>query len=393
MRLQNRLFLWNRERRGRPIRPMQVIALAFAGIILLGAWLLTLPAASRSGGRCPWLKALFTATSATCVTGLTPFDTWSQWSPFGQGVLLCLIEVGGLGFMSMATLFIFLLRKRVSLKQRMVMAQALSLNGMEGVVRLQRTVLFGSLSVEGLGALILTLYFWPRFGFSKALWLGIFHAVSAFCNAGFDVFGFLEPGSSLMQFQDDPVVLLTLGALVIVGGLGFLVWEELAERKPFSRMSVYSRLVLCTTLGLLISGWAVMCLLEWNNPGTLGGMPVWEKLLNGFFQSVTLRTAGFAAIDQGALTDGQGGRYALYAHRRLLRLYGRRPQNRHLCGADAVPLGAAAGEELGLRLSPDHPGQPGAGCHDHCHDHGAAGLFRGGLHLRHVAGVLCECPV
>ena len=304
MRLQNRLFLWNRERRGKPIRPMQVIALAFAGIILLGAWLLTLPAASRSGGRCPWLKALFTATSATCVTGLTPFDTWSQWSPFGQGVLLCLIEVGGLGFMSMATLFIFLLRKRVSLKQRMVMAQALSLNGMEGVVRLQRTVLFGSLSVEGLGALILTLYFWPRFGFSKALWLGIFHAVSAFCNAGFDVFGFLEPGSSLMQFQDDPVVLLTLGALVIVGGLGFLVWEELAERKPFSRMSVYSCLVLCTTLGLLISGWAVMCLLEWNNPGTLGGMPVWEKLLNGFFQSVTLRTAGFAAIDQGALTDG-----------------------------------------------------------------------------------------
>ncbi len=304
MRLQNRLFLWNRERRGKPIRPMQVIALAFAGIILLGAWLLTLPAASRSGGRCPWLKALFTATSATCVTGLTPFDTWSQWSPFGQGVLLCLIEVGGLGFMSMATLFIFLLRKRVSLKQRMVMAQALSLNGMEGVVRLQRTVLFGSLSVEGLGALILTLYFWPRFGFSKALWLGIFHAVSAFCNAGFDLFGFLEPGSSLMQFQDDPVVLLTLGALVIVGGLGFLVWEELAERKPFSRMSVYSRLVLCTTLGLLISGWAVMCLLEWNNPGTLGGMPVWEKLLNGFFQSVTLRTAGFAAIDQGALTDG-----------------------------------------------------------------------------------------
>ena len=304
MRLQNRLFVWSRKQRGRPIRPMQVIALAFAGIILLGAWLLTLPAASRTGARCPWLKALFTATSATCVTGLTPFDTWTQWSPFGQGVLLCLIEVGGLGFMSMATLFIFLLRKRVSLKQRMVMAQALSLNGMEGVVRLQKTVLFGSLSVEGLGALILTLYFWPRFGFSKALWLGIFHSVSAFCNAGFDVFGFLEPGSSLMQFQDDPVVLLTLGVLVIIGGLGFLVWEELAERKPFSRMSVYCRLVLCATLGLLLSGWAVMCLLEWNNPGTLGGMPVWEKLLNGFFQSVTLRTAGFAAIDQGALTEG-----------------------------------------------------------------------------------------
>ena len=175
---------------------------------------------------------------------------------------------------------------------------------MEGVVRLQRTVLVGSFSVEGIGAAILTVYFWPRFGFSRALWLGVFHSVSAFCNAGFDVFGFLEPGASLITFQDDPVVLLTLGALVIVGGLGFLVWEELAERKPFRRMTVYTRLVLCATAALLLSGWAVTCLVEWNNPATLGSMGLGGKLLNGFFQSVTLRTAGFAAIDQGALTDG-----------------------------------------------------------------------------------------
>ncbi len=304
MSLRNKLMAWAMKRRGRALSPTKIIAVTFLILILTGAFLLTLPVATRDGQGCDFLRALFTATSATCVTGLTPFDTYTQWSGFGQGVLLCLIEVGGLGFMSMATLFVFLLRKRIGLKQRMVMAQALSLNDMEGVVRLQRTVIFGSLSVEALGAAILAAYFTPRFGFGKALWLGVFHSVSAFCNAGFDVFGFLEPGASLMTFQDDPLVLLTLGALVVIGGLGFLVWEELAERKPFGRMSVYTRLVLSTTGALLLAGWVLTCLLEWNNPDTLGNMPVWEKLLNGFFQSVTLRTAGFAAVDQGKLTEG-----------------------------------------------------------------------------------------
>lgn len=304
MSLRNKLMAWAMKRRGRALSPTKIIAVTFLILILTGAFLLTLPVATRDGQGCDFLRALFTATSATCVTGLTPFDTYTQWSGFGQGVLLCLIEVGGLGFMSMATLFVFLLRKRIGLKQRMVMAQALSLNDMEGVVRLQRTVIFGSLSVEALGAAILAAYFTPRFGFGKALWLGVFHSVSAFCNAGFDVFGFLEPGASLMTFQDDPLVLLTLGALVVIGGLGFLVWEELAERKPLGRMSVYTRLVLSTTAALLLAGWVLTCLLEWNNPDTLGNMPVWEKLLNGFFQSVTLRTAGFAAVDQGKLTEG-----------------------------------------------------------------------------------------
>ena len=304
MRLRNRILLWLRKRRGKPMSPMQIIATSFAVIIALGTFLLTLPISARNGQATPVLPALFTATSATCVTGLTPFDTWSQWSGFGQGVLLCLIEVGGLGFMSMATLFIFLFRRRVGLKQRMVMAQALSLNDMEGVVRLQRTVLYGSLSVEALGAGILMLHFWPQYGLKHALWLGVFHSVSAFCNAGFDIFGFLEPGASLGLFQDDPVVLLTLGALVVIGGLGFLVWEELSERKPFRRMSVYCRLVLCTTLALLVVGWGLTCLLEWNNPQTLGALPVGQKLLGGFFQSVTLRTAGFAALDQAKLTEG-----------------------------------------------------------------------------------------
>ena len=282
----------------------KMIAVIFAVIILCGTGLLMLPQASRDGRSCSFLNALFTATSATCVTGLTPFDTYTQWSTFGQWVLLGLIEIGGLGFMSAATLVIFILRKKIGLKQRLVMAQALSLNELDGVVKLQRTVLVGSLAMEALGALVLTLRFWPEYGFRHALRWGVFHSVSAFCNAGFDIFGELAPGSSLQLFREDPVVLLTLAALIVVGGLGFLVWEELAEKRTFQKLSVYSRLVLSATGILLLCGWVLTCLLEWNNPETLGSLDAGGKLLGGFFQSVTLRTAGFDAINQSALTEG-----------------------------------------------------------------------------------------
>lgn len=282
----------------------KLIALCFLGIILLGTGLLMLPVSSRSGEPCQFLPALFTATSATCVTGLTPFDTWTQWSGFGQGVLLCLIELGGLGFMSAATLVIFLFRRKVGLRQRMLIAQALSLNEMDGVVRLQRMVIFGSLGFEAAGALILTLWFWPQYGFVRALRWGVFHSISAFCNAGFDIFGSMEPGSSLLLFQNDPVVLLTLGALVVLGGLGFLVWQDIAEKRSWKKLSVYSRLVLLATASLIGTGWFFICLLEWNNPETLGGLSVGSKLLGGLFQSITLRTAGFDAINQAGLTQG-----------------------------------------------------------------------------------------
>ena len=282
----------------------KLIALCFLGIILLGTGLLMLPVSSRSGEPCQFLPALFTATSATCVTGLTPFDTWTQWSGFGQGVLLCLIELGGLGFMSAATLVIFLFRRKVGLRQRMLIAQALSLNEMDGVVRLQRMVIFGSLGFEAAGALILTLWFWPQYGFVRALRWGVFHSISAFCNAGFDIFGSMEPGSSLLLFQNDPVVLLTLGALVVLGGLGFLVWQDIAEKRSWKKLSVYSRLVLLATASLIGTGWFFICLLEWNNPKTLGGLSVGSKLLGGLFQSITLRTAGFDAINQAGLTQG-----------------------------------------------------------------------------------------
>ena len=302
--LYNRILARSRSRRGKPVSATKLIAVTFAVIILCGTGLLMLPQASRDGNSCSFLNALFTAASATCVTGLTPFDTYTQWSSFGQWVLLALIEIGGLGFMSAATLVIFLFRKKVGLKQRLVMAQALSLNEMDGVVKLQRMVIVGSLTTEAVGALILTLRFWPQYGFGRALRWGVFHSVSAFCNAGFDVFGELAPGTSLQLFREDPVVLLTLAALVIVGGLGFLVWQELAEKRSFKKLTVYSKLVLCATAMLLLSGWVLTCLLEWNNPETLGGMGIGGKLLGGFFQSVTLRTAGFDAINQAALTEG-----------------------------------------------------------------------------------------
>lgn len=285
------------------LSPTRIIALVFAAIILVGTILLALPVASRSGISCGFRPALFTATSATCVTGLVLFDTWSQWSGFGQTVILCLIEVGGLGFMSAASIVVFLLRKKVGLKQRMVMAQALSLNDMQDVVRLQKWVILGSLSVQLVGATVLTIRFLPQYGIRQSLLWGVFHAISAFCNAGFDIFGSIAPGQSLITFNNDPVVCITLMCLVSVGGLGFFVWEEVVRLHSFKKFSVYTKLVLLTTITLIVGGAVVFALLEWNNPTTFGTMTTGQKILNAFFQSVTLRTAGFVSVDQALLTD------------------------------------------------------------------------------------------
>lgn len=286
------------------LNPTRIISVTFALIILLGALLLTLPAASRSGISCGFRPALFTATSATCVTGLVLYDTWTQWSAFGQIVILCLIEIGGLGFMSAASLVVFLFRKKVGLRQRMLMAQAMSLDDMQSVVHLQKTVLQGSLAIQACGALVLFFRFLPQYGARKAVIWGIFHAVSGFCNAGFDIFGCLAPGQSIAMFNNDPVVCITLMALITLGGLGFFVWDEIVHARRFRDLTVYTRLVLICTGVLIVGGAGITLLLEWNNPATLGNMPVGQKLLNSFFQSVTMRTAGFASFDQAGLTDG-----------------------------------------------------------------------------------------
>lgn len=294
----------NKAIKNRQMNPTRVIAVTFAIIILLGASLLTLPAASRDGISCGFRPALFTATSATCVTGLVLYDTWSQWSTFGQIVIITLIEIGGLGFMSAASVVIFLFRRKVGLKQRMMMAQAISVDDMQSVVKIQKWVLLGSLSIQFCGALILFFRFLPERGLAQAAAWGAFHAISAFCNAGFDIFGSIGPGQSVAVWNHDPIVMITLMALVVLGGLGFLVWEEIVRVKRFRKFSAYTKLVLISTAVLLLGGTLLVMILEWNNPATIGQMPVWQKVLNSFFQSVTLRTAGFAPFDQAGLTEG-----------------------------------------------------------------------------------------
>lgn len=286
------------------ISPTKLIALIFAIIIAVGTVLLLLPISSRSGKSVGFRPALFTSTSATCVTGLVAGDTYTMWSGFGQAVIITLIEIGGLGFMSAASLVIFALRRKIGLRQRMVMAQALSVNEMEGVVRLQKWVIFGSLIIQTTGAAILFLRFLPTYGWQIAAKWGVFHSVSAFCNAGFDILGQFAPNASMLYFNNDPVVLITLMALIVVGGLGFFVWEEVATVRRFKKFSVYTKLVLITTGVLLVGGAFLFGVLEWNNPQTLGNMPTGQKILNACFQSVTVRTAGFASVDQALLTEG-----------------------------------------------------------------------------------------
>lgn len=231
------------------------------------------------------------------------FDTWTQWSTFGRVVIITLIEIGGLGFMSAASVVIFLFRQKIGLRQRMIMAQAISVDDMQSVIKLQKWVILGSLLIQFCGALVLFFRFLPQRGVAQAAAWGAFHSISAFCNAGFDLFGAVAPGQSVATYQSDPVVMITLMVLVVLGGLGFLVWEEIIRVKRFRDLSVYAKLVLISSAVLLLGGMLLILLLEWGNPGTIGNMTVGDKVLNSFFQSVTMRTAGFASFDQGAMRE------------------------------------------------------------------------------------------
>ncbi len=281
-----------------------MISLTFLAIILIGSLLLLLPVASRSGTSCGFMTALFTATSATCVTGLSLVDTYSQWSPFGQVVLLCLIEIGGLGFMSIASILILLFRGQVGMKQQMLIAQAFGTSDMQNIVKMQKWMLKMCFLIEGSGTVLLTARFLTQYSFGKAFRLGLFHSISAFCNAGFDILGFRSPGSSMITYGTDPFILLPLSGLIIFGGLGYIVWEEAIRVRKWKKLSVYSRLVFLTTGSLLLGGMLLILLCEFRNPDTLGPMSFPQKILAAFFQSVTLRTAGFAGIPQDMLTEG-----------------------------------------------------------------------------------------
>lgn len=286
------------------LNPTRLIALGFGAIILLGTVLLHLPISAKSGQAAPWLTCLFTATSATCVTGLIQVDTFLHWTFFGQGVVLVLLQLGGLGFVTLMTLVSLALRRRIGLSQRLVMASALNMSNPAGVVRVVRHALIGTFLLEGVGALVLSTRFVPLFGWGQGLWFSVFHSISAFCNGGFDLLGeYTGPFSSLAGFQSEPVVLITVMMLIVIGGIGFFVWEDWLERKSWKGLSLYSKLVLTITAGLILVGWLFFLAAEWDNPATLGPMAPADKVLNALFQSVTLRTAGYATLDQGALTD------------------------------------------------------------------------------------------
>ena len=281
----------------------EIIILGFAGVILAGALLLMLPVASREGNVTPFTETLFTATSAACVTGLAVRDTGSYWSVFGQSVILLLIQIGGLGFMSVMTAASLLVRRTITLRERMVIGAGFGLDSNGGIVRLMRRVLVGTFLFEGVGAALLSVRFVGEFGLLRGIGMGIFHAVSAFCNGGFDLMGTPDdPFCSLVGYAGDPLVSLTIMALIVIGGLGFFVWSDVWDRKCFKRLTLHSKLVLTTTGALLAGGFVLTLLFEWSNPATLGGMTLPHKLLAAAFQSVTLRTAGFNTIDESALT-------------------------------------------------------------------------------------------
>jgi trk system potassium uptake protein TrkH len=295
------------KRIGSGMQPTQIVACWFLGMILVGTLLLKLPAAAQSGHSVPLLTALFTATSASCVTGLSLVNTADCWTPFGQAVILCMIQIGGLGFMTMATFFSLLFHRTITLRERMLMSTALSLSAPSGVVRLTRKILLGTFCLEGAGAAILTIRFLFRhYTLGESLWRGVFLAVSAFCNAGFDLTPSASGFSSMMPYQNDWIICGTLMVLIIVGGLGFFVWSDLWTGKEH-RLSMHTKMVLATTVFLTVMGTLLIGLFEGHNPATLGGMSGSHKLLAALFQSVTCRTAGFAGIDQGSLTGaGQG---------------------------------------------------------------------------------------
>ncbi|MBM7582048.1 trk system potassium uptake protein TrkH [Caldicoprobacter guelmensis] len=280
--------------------PTQILVLGFASMILVGALLLTLPIASSSGESIGFLNALFEATSAVCVTGLVVVDTGDDLSLFGQLVIISLIQMGGLGFMTMATLVFLLLGKRITLRERLVIQEALNEFKLQGVVRLTRNIIGITFLIEGIGALILALRFVPLYGWGKGLYFSIFHAISAFCNAGFDLMGGYR---SFTGFTDDFIVNFAIMGLIICGGLGFSVLLDIYRNKRFEKWSLHTKLVVCVTAILIVTGALFFFIVEFNNPATLGGQNWRGKILGALFQSVTPRTAGFNTIDQASLRN------------------------------------------------------------------------------------------
>ncbi|MBE6806752.1 MAG: potassium transporter KtrB [Ruminococcaceae bacterium] len=283
----------------------QIILLSFLLVILVGSVLLSLPISAADGQSIPYIDALFTATTATCVTGLVTVTTAVTWSTFGHAVILLLIQIGGLGVITVVSWLMLLMHRKLGLKDNLLLQDAFNLSTLSGLAKFVKKVVLGTLVVEGVGAALYMLVFIPQFGL-RGIWISVFTAVSAFCNAGIDILG----DSSLYAYATHPLINFVTMGLIVLGGLGYIVWWDLARvwrrhpRRRWRYLTLHSKIVLSTTALLIFGGAALIFAAEYANPATIGGMSLWDKLQVSLFQSVTTRTAGFASIPQENLTGG-----------------------------------------------------------------------------------------
>lgn len=285
------------------LTPYQILVLSFAGLICIGTLLLMTPMASINGEGLSFVDALFTATSAVCVTGLTVVNIGTYFSLFGQLVIIGLVQIGGLGIMAMTTLMAILIGKRINLKERLLMQEALNQLTFAGVVRLTRYIIKVTLVIEFIGGTLLAIRLYSDLGL-KGIYFGYWHAISSFCNAGFDLFGSVTGNfSSAIGYSEDIVVNMVLICLIILGGIGFTVIADVRTNKRFSKFSLHTKVVLVTNLILIIFGALVIFLLEYDNPGTMANLSWIGKIMASFFQSVTARSAGWNTVDISNLTD------------------------------------------------------------------------------------------
>ncbi len=297
-------MIFNRKKKQMPKSghsTTRMIAFGFALIIVIGTLLLSLPIATKTGNT-NILTALFTATSATCVTGLVAADTYQNWTLFGQLVILCMLQVGGLGFMTIGVYISVLLKRRIGLQERATLHESVNTLEIAGVVRLVKKIVQGAFLIEGIGALLLATRFVPRFGWANGIYFSIFHSISAFCNGGFDLMGIDEAYSSLVSYEGDILVNVVICLLILIGGIGFIVWDDVLKHKwHFKKYLLHTKIVLAVTLALTVGGTLLFLIFE--NNATLAGMTPIEKLLGALFASVTPRTAGFNTVDTGAMSN------------------------------------------------------------------------------------------
>ncbi len=290
--------MFNMSARIFKLNPPQILVLGFAGIILLGTLLLMLPIANTTGESLAFIDAFFTATSATCVTGLVIMDTGYYFSTFGQIVIAVLIQIGGLGFMTMTTLIAIVFRRKISLRERLILQEALNQSSIEGIVKLVRKVLFYSLTIEAIGAILFTIRWSFDMPLGKAIYFGVFHAISFFNNAGFDLFGKFR---SLTMYVDDPIINIVSIGLIVFGGLGFVVLSDLVGIRQIKKLSLHSKVVISMTSFLIVFGAVVIFILEFSNSKTLSPLDTMGKILASIFQSVTTRTTGANSLDIAGL--------------------------------------------------------------------------------------------